>query len=49
MNKKKVVFDPANAQPSSKKFLKEKRHTFIGMCSIFTQFSMQILNLLCHR
>ena len=28
-------FDPANTQSSSEEYLKEKRHTFIGMCSPF--------------
>ena len=41
-------FNPANTQSSSKKSPKEIRHTFIGMCSLFTWFNMQILNL-CHR
>ena len=42
----KNVFIPANTQ-SSQKSLEEICRTFIGMCSIFTWFNMQILNL-CH-
>ena len=45
----KKFFNPANAQSPSEESLKGKRHTFIGMCSLFTWFNMQILNLLCHR
>ena len=44
----KNLFNPANTQSSSEESLKEKHHTFIGMCSLFTWFNMQILNL-CHR
>ena len=44
----KNFFNPANTQSSSEEFLKEKRHTFIGMCSLFTWFNMQMLNV-CHR
>ena len=43
----KNFFNPANTQSSSKESLKEKRHAFIGMRSLFTWFNMQILNL-CH-
>ena len=42
------LFKPANTQSSSEESLKEKRHTFICMCSLFTWFNMHILNL-CHR
>ena len=38
----KKFFNPANSYDES---LKEKRHTFIGMCPLFTWFNMQILNL----
>ena len=34
-----------NTKSSSDESLKEKRQTFIGMCSLFTWFNMQIL---CH-
>ena len=44
----KNLFNPANTPSSSDKSLKEKRHTFIGMCSLFICFNMQILNL-CRR
>ena len=44
----KIFFNPATAQSSSEKSLKVKRHTFITMCSLFTWFNMQILNL-SHR
>ena len=44
----KNFFKPANTQFSSEESFKEKRHTFIGMCSLFTWFNMQIMNL-CHR
>ena len=47
INKQKFL-SPANTQSPSEESLKEKRHTFIGMCSLFTCFNMQILNL-CHR
>ena len=42
------LFDSANMQSSSEESLKEKLHTFIGMCLFFTWFNTQILNL-CHR
>ena len=45
---RKNFFNPANTQSSSEESLKEKRHSFIGMCSLFTWLNMQILNL-CHR
>ena len=35
-------------QSSSEESLKEKCKAFIGMCSLFTWFNMQILNL-CHK
>ena len=44
----KNFFNLANTQSSSGEFLKEKHHTFIGICSLFTWFNMQILNL-CYR
>ena len=44
----KNFFNPANRQFSSEESLKEKCHTFIGMCFFFTWLNMQILNL-CHR
>ena len=44
----KNCFDPAKTQRSSEESLKEKRHNFIGICSLFTWFNMQKLNL-CHR
>ena len=34
----------ANAKSSYEESLKEKRHTFIGMCPLFTWFNMQILS-----
>ena len=42
----KNFFNPVNTQSSSEKSLKEK-HTFTGMCSLFTWFNMYIINL-CH-
>ena len=44
----KNFFNPANTQSSSEQSLKEKHHTFTGICSLFTWFNMQIINL-CHR
>ena len=44
----KNLFNPANTQSSSEESLKEKRHMFIVMSSLFFWFNMQILNL-CHR
>ena len=44
----KNFFNPANTQSSYEESLKEKHKTFIGMCSLFTWFNMQILKL-CHR
>ena len=44
----KNFFNPANTQSSSEESLKEKCHKFIGICSLFTLFNKQILNL-CHR
>ena len=44
----KNFFYPANTQSSSEESFKEKRKTFVGMCSLFTWFNMQMLNL-CHR
>ena len=44
----KKLFDPANTQSSSEEPLIKKRHTFIGVCFLFTLFNMQILHL-CHR
>ena len=41
----KNVFNPANTQSSSEEYLKKKRETFIGKCSLFIWFNMQILNL----
>ena len=38
-------FNPGNAESSSEQSLKEKRHTFIGMGSLFTWFNLQILDL----
>ena len=38
-------FNAANTKSSSEESLKEKRYTFIGICSLFTWFNMQIL---CH-
>ena len=43
-----IFFIPANKQFSSEDSFKEKCHTFIGMCLLFSWFNMQILNL-CHR
>ena len=43
----KNFFNPGSTQSSSEKSLKEKRKTFIGMCSLSTWFNMQIVNL-CH-
>ena len=31
----KTFFNPANTHSSSEESLKEKRHTFIGMCLLF--------------
>ena len=42
------VFNPANTQSLSEESFKEKRHMFIGMCSLFTWFNMEMLNL-CHK
>ena len=36
----KIVFNPTNIQLSSEEPLKEKRHKFIGMCSVVTWFIM---------
>ena len=44
----KNFFNPANAQSSSEESVKEKCKMFIGMCSLFTWFNMEILNL-CRR
>ena len=44
----KNFFDLGNTHSSSEESLKKKRHTFIGICSLFTLFNKQILNL-CHR
>ena len=44
----KNFFNPANTQSSSEESYKRKSYTFIGMCSLFTWFNLQILNL-CHR
>ena len=44
----KGFLTPANTQPSSEESFKEKRKMFIFMCSLFTSFNMQMLNL-CHR
>ena len=44
----KNFFKPANTQSSAEESLKEKRHEFIGMCSLFTLLIMKILNL-CQR
>ena len=44
----KNFFYAANTQSSSEESFKEKRKTFVGMCSLFTWFNMQMLNL-CHR
>ena len=41
----KNFLNPANAKSSSQESLKENCHTFIGMCSRFTWFNRQILNL----
>ena len=41
----KNFFIPANTPSSSEESLKEKRHTFFGMCSFFTWFNMQILKI----
>ena len=43
--KGKHFFHPANTHSSSEEFIKEKRHKFTGVCSLFTCFNMQILNL----
>ena len=43
--KKQKKINPANTQSSAEESVKEKRHTFIGMCFFFTWFNMQILNL----
>ena len=45
---RKNIFNLANTQSSYEESLKEKLHTFIGMCSLFNWFNMQIMNL-CHR
>ena len=42
---KKHFFNPANTQSSFEESLKEKGHTFISMCSLFTWFNMQILKI----
>ena len=47
-NNKRKNFNLANTQSSYEESLKEKLHTFIGMCSLFNWFNMQIMNL-CHR
>ena len=39
---------PQNTQSSSEESLNEKRHKFIGICTLFTWLSMEILNL-CNR
>ena len=44
----KNFFSPANTQSSYEESLEEKGHNFIGMCSFFTWFNMEKLNL-CHR
>ena len=44
----KRFFNPANAQSSSEKSPKEKRHTVIGLYSLCTRFNIQMLNL-CHK
>ena len=44
----KNFFNPTNTQSSFEESLKEKRHAFIGMSSLFIWLNMQILNL-CHR
>ena len=44
----KNFFNPANTHSSSEETLKEKRYKFIDMCSLFTWFNMEILNV-CHR
>ena len=41
----KDFFNPTNTQSSSEESLIVKGYTFIGMCSLFTWFNMQILNL----
>ena len=46
--KAKKLFNPAKTHFLSEESLKEKRHTCIGMCSLFTQVNKQVLNL-CHR
>lgn len=44
----KNFFNLTKTQYLSEKSLKEKCHKFIGMCSFYTWFNMQVLNL-CHR
>ena len=44
----KNFFNLTKTQYLSEKSLKEKYHKFIGMCSFYTWFNMQILNL-CRR
>ena len=39
----KNFFNPGNTQSSSGESLKEKRHTFIGMCSLSTWFGIKYL------
>ena len=41
-------FSPASIQSLSEESPQEKCHAFIGMCSLFTWFNMQILKL-CYR
>ena len=45
----KNFFYPANVHSPSEETIKEKRKTFIGMCSHSTWFNMQILNLCMHN
>ena len=44
----KNFFNTTKTHSSTEEFLKEKRHTFVGICFFFTWFNVQILNL-CHR
>ena len=41
----KNFFNPGNTQSSSEGSFKKKPKTFIGICSLFAWFNMQIMNL----
>ena len=46
--KKQKISLTQQIQSSSEESLKEKCKTFIGICTLFTWFNMQIFNI-CHR